>query len=257
MGRKRRASREDKHVLEEATLPSGAATADESLLQRTFDRPDFLHGDPWRVWRIVSEFVQGFDTLAGLPPAVTVFGSARTRPSSPYYRSARKLGAELVHAGFAVITGGGPGVMEATNRGAMDAGGISVGLNIELPFEQAVNRYVTVPMSFRYFFARKTMFVKYAQAFVVFPGGFGTLDELFEALTLIQTGKLKNFPVVMFGTEYWSGLIDWINATILAAGNVSPADLDLLTCTDSVDEVLDIVVGSPRSTPEETDVAAR
>lgn len=248
MGRRRRSGQEDKHHVEEATLPSGASTADESLLQRTFDRPDFLHGDPWRVWRITSEFVEGFDTLAGLPPAVTVFGSARTEPGDRYYHAARKLSSALVRAGFAVITGGGPGVMEAANRGARDARGISVGLNIELPFEQSPNPYVTVPISFRYFFARKTMFVKYAEAFVVFPGGFGTLDELFEALTLIQTGKLKNFPVVLFGCEYWQGLIDWIQGPMTAAGNISPEDVNLMRRTDSVSEVVEIILAAHRAT---------
>jgi uncharacterized protein (TIGR00730 family) len=251
MGRRRRPQQEDKHLVEEATLPIGASTADESLLQRTFDRPDFLHGDPWRVWRIVSEFVQGFDTLAGLPPAVTVFGSARTEPSDPHYKAARKLGSALVKAGFAVITGGGPGIMEAANRGAREAKGISVGLNIELPFEQSLNPYVTVPVSFRYFFARKTMFVKYAEAFVVFPGGFGTLDELFEALTLIQTGKLKHFPVVLFGCEYWQGLIDWIKGPLLTENKVSQQDLDLLIRTDSVQDVIDIVTTAHRHAEEQ------
>ncbi len=238
---------EDRQTVEEATLPPGATTADESLLQRRFDRPDFLHGDPWRMWRIVSEFVQGFDTLAGLPPAVTIFGSARTQPSDPFYEQARALGAELVKAGFAVITGGGPGIMEAANRGAWDAKGISVGLNIELPFEQGTNPYVSVAISFRYFFARKTMFAKYAEAFVVFPGGFGTLDELFEALTLIQTGKLKHFPVILFGSEYWKGLIDWINGPMLTESKISADDITLLSITDSVQEVVNIITAAHRA----------
>lgn len=236
-----------KQAVEAATLPVGASTADESLLQRTFDRPDFLHGDPWRMWRIVSEFVQGFDTLAGLPPAVTIFGSARTQSTDPYYSAARELGGALVEAGFAVITGGGPGIMQAANQGAKEAQGISVGLNIELPFEQHVNPYVTVPLSFRYFFARKTMFVKYAEAFVVFPGGFGTLDELFEALTLIQTGKLKHFPVVLFGRAYWNGLIEWMRGAMLNENRVSPGDIELMSITDSVTETVEIVVGSRHS----------
>jgi uncharacterized protein (TIGR00730 family) len=238
---------EDKHGVEESTLPTGATTADESLLQRAFDRPDFLHGDPWRMWRIVSEFVQGFDTLAGLPPAVTIFGSARTQPSDPYYQDARELGSQLVQAGFAVITGGGPGIMEAANRGAKEANGISVGLNIELPFEQHANPYVTVPLSFRYFFARKTMFVKYAEAFVVFPGGFGTLDELFEALTLIQTGKLKHFPVILFGPEYWKGLIDWMNGPMLTESKISPRDVALMSITNSVQDTVNIVTAAHRA----------
>lgn len=231
----------DKRRVQEASLPHGVATADESLLHRRFDRPEFLNSDPWRVLRITSEFVQGFDTLAGLPPAVTIFGSARTPPADPFYKAARQLGTALAESRFAVITGGGPGIMEAANRGAIEGQGISVGLNIELPFEQTLNRYVTVPISFRYFFARKTMFVKYAEAFVVFPGGFGTLDELFEALTLIQTGKLKHFPVVLFGHAYWKGLLDWVGGPMLSEAKIAPADIELLRVTDSVEEVVTIV----------------
>ena len=182
-------------------IPRPVRTADEALLQRKFEHPQFLDSDPWRVLRILSEFTHGFDALAGLPPAVTIFGSARTDANHEEYRAARELGERLVRAGFAVITGGGPGIMEAASRGACEAAGISVGLNIELPHEQRLNEYVSVPMSFRYFFVRKTMFVKYATAFVIFPGGFGTMDELFEALTLIQTRKIKNFPVLLVGCE--------------------------------------------------------
>lgn len=228
-----------RNALERSTLPQGAATADESLLQRRFERPEALNADTWRVFRIMSEFVTGFDTLAGLPPAVSLFGSARTRPGDEYYAIAEQLAGRLVERGFAVITGGGPGIMEAANKGALQAGGISVGLNIELPFEQKENDYVNVPLSFNYFFARKTMFVKYAEGFVVFPGGFGTLDELFEALTLIQTGKLKHFPVVLFGSAFWGGMIEWIRRAMLSEAKIGPADLRLLTVTDSIDEACD------------------
>jgi uncharacterized protein (TIGR00730 family) len=223
-------------------LPKSVHTADETLLQREFERPEFLHSDPWRILRITSEFVHGFDTLAGLPPAVTIFGSARTASSDPYYRYAEELGAQLAGVGFAVITGGGPGIMEAANKGACEAGGISVGLNIELPFEQELNEFVTVPMSFRYFFARKTMFVKYAEAFVVFPGGFGTLDELFEAVTLIQTGKLRHFPLVLFGSGYWHGLLQWLRGQALEGAKISKDDLDLIVVTDRVEDVVERVL---------------
>jgi uncharacterized protein (TIGR00730 family) len=236
--------------VEDAALPRGASTADESLLQRQFDRPDFFNSDTWRVLRITSEFVHGFDTLAGLPPAVTVFGSARTDAADPYYKDARKLGKALAKAGFAVITGGGPGIMEAANRGAKEAKGISVGLNIELPFEQYLNPYVSIPISFRYFFARKTMFVKYAEAFVVFPGGFGTMDELFEALTLIQTGKLKHFPVVLYGKEYWSGLLQWLRGPMLREAKISPDDMELIWVTDSVDEAVRIITDAHTAAAE-------
>lgn len=221
---------------------TGGRTADESLLQRGFERPEFLHTDPWRMWRIMSEFVHGFDTLAGLPPAVTIFGSARTRTDSPVYGVAEQVGRSLVNAGFAVITGGGPGIMEAANRGAREAGGISVGLNIELPFEQSLNPFVNVAVSFRYFFVRKTMFAKYAEAFVIFPGGFGTLDEMFEALTLIQTDKLQHFPVLLYGSDYWKPLLDWLSGTVEDHGNISPRDLDLMQVTDSVDHIVDTIV---------------
>src|SRR5947209_7490184 len=227
--------------------PRNASTADEALLKRSFERPEFLDSDPWRVFRIMSEFVQGFNTLAGLPPAVTIFGSARTDRSDPYYAQAEAVAKGLVDAGFAIITGGGPGIMEAANRGAVDRKGISVGLNIELPFEQFINHYVTIPLTFNYFFARKTMFAKYAEAFVTFPGGFGTLDELFEALTLIQTGKLKHFPVVLFGSAYWQGLIEWVRSTVQEAGNCDPEDVNLVTVTNSVDEAVDIITAAHRN----------
>src|ERR1700744_3049570 len=194
-------------------------TADQRLLD-TRGPFEFVHTDPWRVLRIQSEFVEGFGLLADLPAAVSVFGSARTPIDSPEYATGRELGAALARAGFAVITGGGPGTMEACNRGAGQAGGISVGLGIELPFEQSLNDWVDLGINFRYFFARKTMFVKYAQAFVIMPGGFGTLDELFESLTLVQTGKVTRFPVILFGTEYWGGLVDWMRQTLLPAGKI-------------------------------------
>jgi uncharacterized protein (TIGR00730 family) len=209
------------------------STADQRLLDSR-SRGDWKTKDAWRALRILSEFVEGFDTLADLPPAVSVFGSARSKRDSPECRMAEELGAELARAGYAVITGGGPGVMEAANRGATEAGGLSVGLGNELPFEQGINDWVDLAIDFRYFFARKTMFVKYAQAFVVLPGGFGTLDELFEALTLVQTGKVTRFPVVLMGREYWSPLLDWLRDTLAADGKIGPADLELITVTDDV-----------------------
>jgi uncharacterized protein (TIGR00730 family) len=215
-------------------------TTDQRLLDRR-GPTDWVHTDPWRVLRIQSEFVEGFGLLAELPRAVSVFGSARTRPDHPHYEAGVRIGAALARAGYAVITGGGPGAMEAANRGASEAGGLSVGLGIELPFEQELNEWVDVGISFRYFFVRKTMFVKYAQAFVILPGGFGTLDELFEALTLVQTRKVTRFPVVLFGTQYWSGLVDWIRGSLLESGTISARDLDLFTVTDDVDEVLRLI----------------
>jgi uncharacterized protein (TIGR00730 family) len=230
--------------------PTGEATEDERLLQR-HERPAFLDSDPWRALRILSEFVDGFDALAGLGPAVTVFGSARVRPGDPTYDTARTIGRLLAEAGFAVITGGGPGAMEAANQGCQEAGGLSVGCNIELPHEQALNPYIDLGIEFRYFFARKTMFVKYADAFVILPGGFGTLDELFEALTLIQTGKIRHFPVVMVGREYWSGLIDWMREVQLKAGAITDQDLDLLRLTDDPKEVVRIIKTYARDVPSE------
>jgi hypothetical protein len=219
---------------------SAAATEDEKLLER---RPtaDFLETDPWRALRILAEFVEGFDAMAKVGPAVTVFGSARTRPDDPVYEAARTIGRRLAEAGYAVITGGGPGAMEAANRGCREGGGLSVGCNIELPHEQGMNAYVDLGVEFRYFFARKVMFVKYADGFIILPGGFGTLDELFEALTLIQTGKVRHFPVVLVGRSYWAGLIDWIRESLLANGAVSESDLDLLHVTDDPDEAVAMV----------------
>ena len=219
-------------------------TTDQRLLDER-GPTDWVHTDPWRVLRIQSEFVEGFGALAELGPAVSVFGSARTRPDDAVYAMAEKVGAALVHAGYAVITGGGPGAMEAANKGARDAGGTSVGLGIELPFEQGLNRYVDLGVNFRYFFARKTMFVKYASGFIVLPGGFGTLDELFEAVTLVQTRKVTRFPIVLIGTSYWGGLLDWLRQTAAEAGTISPADIDLLHLTDDVEEAVQIVREAP------------
>ena len=215
-------------------------TEDELLLERP-ERPAFLDSDPWRALRILSEFVEGFDALAAVGPAVTVFGSARTKPDHRYYAMARELGRLLATQGYAVITGGGPGLMEAANRGCQEGGGLSVGLNIELPMEQGLNAYCDLGVEFRYFFARKTMFVKYADAFVIFPGGYGTLDELFEALILIQTKKVQNFPVILMGSEYWAGLLDWIRGTLLTQAAIGPEDVDLLRVTDDPAEACQIV----------------
>ena len=226
-------------VLRRAQIKPG--TTDERLLSNQ-GPTDWVHSDPWRVLRIQSEFVEGFGLLAELPKAVTVFGSARTAQDHPEYAAGRALGSALARAGFAVITGGGPGAMEAVNRGASEAGGVSVGLGIELPFEQRLNDWVDIGLNFRYFFARKTMFVKYAQAFVILPGGFGTLDELFEALTLVQTRKVTRFPVIMFGSDYWAGLIAWIKDTLVPAGKVAAADLELLTLTDDVEEAVKLIL---------------
>jgi uncharacterized protein (TIGR00730 family) len=216
------------------------ATEDEKLLERRA-RPAFLETDPWRTLRILSEFVEGFDALAQVGPAITVFGSARTAPGDPTYELARAIGRRLAEAGFAVITGGGPGVMEAANRGCQEGGGLSVGCNIELPHEQGTNAYVDLGVEFRYFFARKVMFVKYADGFVILPGGLGTLDELFESLTLIQTGKVRLFPVVLVGRSYWTGLLDWMRDTMLQAGTIGELDLGLFHVTDDPDEVIEYI----------------
>ncbi len=197
--------------------------------------------ESWRVFRIMSEFVDGIETLSKLPSAVTFFGSARSKPEDKYYILAKDLASELAGQGFAIITGGGPGIMEAANRGALEAGGISVGVNIELPFEQKPNPYTNVQLTFRYFFVRKVMFIKYAIGYVIFPGGFGTLDELFEALTLIQTDKIRPFPVVLFGSEYWSGMIDWLNKTMVENKMIRSEDMSIFTVTDSIPEVVKIL----------------
>ncbi|MEU6717753.1 TIGR00730 family Rossman fold protein [Nonomuraea sp. NPDC046802] len=223
------------------------STHDQRLLARQ-GSSDWVHMDPWRVLRIQAEFVEGFGQLAELPPAVTVFGSARTPEDSPDYQTGRKLGRALAEAGYAVITGGGPGVMESANRGACDVdGSVSVGLGIELPFEQSMNDYVELGIEFRYFFVRKTMFVKYSCGFIALPGGFGTLDELFEALTLVQTHKVTSFPVVLMGSEFWGGLLDWIKSTLLDTGKIAAQDLDLITVTDDVDEAVRIILDADRA----------
>ncbi|MCR3747976.1 MULTISPECIES: TIGR00730 family Rossman fold protein [Lentzea] len=215
-------------------------TTDQRLLDSR-GPSDWVHTDPWRVLRIQAEFVEGFGALAEVPSAVTVFGSARTGRDHPEYQTGRDLGAALAEAGFAAITGGGPGAMEAVNRGCSEAGGFSIGLGIELPFEQGLNPWVDLGVNFRYFFVRKTMFIKYSQAFICLPGGFGTLDELFEALTLVQTKKVTKFPVVLFGTEYWQGLYDWIQSSVLAGGKVGEKDLALLHLTDDIDDAVRVV----------------
>ncbi len=211
--------------------------------RRFLERPEisFVDTDPWRVLRIMSEFVEGFGALAEVPLAVTVFGSARVREGDPMYQAAREVGNLLAQAGIAVITGGGPGIMEAANRGCQEGGGLSIGCNIELPFEQRMNAYVDLGIDFNYFFARKTMFVKYAEGFILFPGGYGTLDELFEALTLIQTGKAYHFPVVLFGSRYWEGLVGWLRDTVMAEGKISGEELKLFTVTDDATEVLKVI----------------
>jgi uncharacterized protein (TIGR00730 family) len=221
------------------TASQTSRTADLTLLERAPAAPDAE--DPWRALRILSEVVEGFDALASIPPAISVFGSARVREGDATYKAARAFGAVAARTGYAVITGGGPGVMEAANRGCAEAGGVSVGCNIELPFEQRLNKYANLGIDFRYFFVRKLMFVKYAEAFVVFPGGFGTLDELFEALTLVQTGKILHFPVVLLGAAYWSGLVAWLRERVLAEGKVSSEDLDIFhVCDDPSDAMAHI-----------------
>jgi uncharacterized protein (TIGR00730 family) len=218
-------------------------TEDEKLLQGPVrDLGAFTRSDPWRVMRITAEFVEGFDALAGITKGVALFGSARTGPDDPMYVAARETARLLAAQGFSIITGAGPGIMEAANRGARDAGGHSVGCNIELPFEQGSNPYVDTLVHFRYFFARKTMFIKYSNAFLIFPGGFGTLDELFEALTLIQTGKIYQFPVILFGRHYWAGLVRWLSSRMAAEGKISPGDLDLMLLTDDPAEAAQAVI---------------
>ncbi len=231
-------------------VPAREAPADKMLLERSAIEELSHHADPWRVLRILSEFVEGFDALNDIGPAVTVFGSARTKPDDPYYALGRSLGAALARRGFAVITGGGPGMMEAVNRGCHEAGGLSVGCNIELPHEQQLNPYVDLGVEFRYFFVRKNMFVKYARGFVIFPGGLGTLDELFESLTLAQTGKIEHFPIVLFGSKYWNGLLDWMRAVVLSHGAMSEDDFELMTVTDDPEEAAEMAT---RPLPVEID----
>jgi uncharacterized protein (TIGR00730 family) len=228
-------------------VPRARPPADRTLLQGPAEQPSDRHqNDSWRVLRFVAEFVEGFDALGGIGPAVTCFGSARIQREDPLYRQGMLVGAALARRGFATITGGGPGMMEAVNRGCFEAGGLSVGCNIELPNEQAFNDWVEVGVEFRHFFVRKTMFVKYAQGFVIFPGGYGTLDELFEALTLSQTGKIEHFPIVLFGCAYWRGLLDWMRDQALGQHMIGAEDLDLLRVTDDPEEAADVAT---RTTP--------
>jgi uncharacterized protein (TIGR00730 family) len=235
------------------TARTGEATEDELLLQRPkHPRPvprapahaEFTYGDPWRVLRIMGEYVHGFDALAEVGAGVAIFGSARTAETDPMYQAARDVAGQLARMGFAIITGGGPGIMEAANRGAREVHGLSIGCNIELPREQGINPYVDVAVNFRYFFCRKTMFVKYSEGFVLFPGGFGTLDELFEALTLIQTGKIRRFPVVLFGSAYWSGLLAWMRDHVQREGKIDARDLDIMMVTDSAEEAAALIFNS-------------
>ncbi|MDR0366003.1 MAG: TIGR00730 family Rossman fold protein [Bifidobacteriaceae bacterium] len=221
-------------------------TTDQAFLTETADS-DWRHSDPWRVMRIQAELVSAFDALDGIGPAISVFGSARTAVDQPPYAAARELGTLLAQAGYGVITGGGPGIMEAANRGAHEAGGLSVGLGIEIPAEQGINPWVDLGVDFRYFFARKVMFVKYASGFVAFPGGMGTLDELFESLTLVQTDKIKGFPIVLMGRDYWSGLTDWLEHTVAALGSINVADLKLFSVVDTPAEAMAVIEGAAQT----------
>lgn len=237
-----RAPRRGRVVLSTGKQADGTIVTTDQRLLDSRGPHDWVHTDPWRVLRIQAEFVEGFGALAEVPRAVTVFGSARTPRGDHEYELGREIGAALANAGFAAITGGGPGVMEAVNRGASEAGGLSVGLGIELPLEQGLNPWVDLGVNFRYFFVRKTMFIKYSQAFICLPGGFGTLDELFEALTLVQTKKVTKFPVVLFGSAYWSGLYDWVRQTVLAEGKIGQWDADLMHITDDIDDAIEVVL---------------
>jgi uncharacterized protein (TIGR00730 family) len=221
-------------------VPRSKPLADQAFLERGALDQFVYHSDPWRALRILAEFVEGFEALSQLGPAISIFGSARTPRDDPFYLAAEATGKGIAKRGHAVITGGGPGIMEAANKGAQLAGGLSVGCNIELPSEQGINDYVDLAVEFRYFFARKTMFVKYARGFVIFPGGFGTLDELFESLTLAQTGKIKHFPIVLFGSAYWSGLLEWIRREGLPRAYLAAADIDLVKLTDDPEEAAEI-----------------
>jgi uncharacterized protein (TIGR00730 family) len=234
----RRVRRQGPVTLRDKQIP--ATTTDQRLLDRR-GPSDWVHTDPWRVLRIQAEFVEGFGLLAELGMAVSVFGSARARRGTPHYELAEEIAAALVNAGYAVITGGGPGTMEAANKGAAEAGGVSVGLGIELPLESGLNDYANVGIEFRYFFVRKTCFIKYSQAFVVLPGGFGTLDELFEALTLVATGKITKFPIVLVGSAYWSGLLGWLSEIVLGESNIGADELGLVKVADDAEEVIKII----------------
>jgi uncharacterized protein (TIGR00730 family) len=219
--------------------PKGKPTEDRKLLRSApYADPSFLDSDAWRALRIQGEVIEGFDSLARLGPAVSIFGSARTHSEDPMYVHARDLAARLTRKGITIVTGGGPGIMEAANRGAADVGGVSVGLGIELPHEQRINEYANIAINFRYFFARKLMFVKYAQAFVIFPGGYGTLDELFEALVLVQTGKIDHFPIVLWGRAFWQPLVDWLSSDVLDQRMIAPEDLKLFRITEDVDDAV-------------------
>src|SRR5216110_1392864 len=222
-------------------VPTEHVKEDEHALERSMQF-DFTNTDPWRVFRIMSEFVEGFDTLSHIPPAVAVFGSARVKPEDPAYAAAVETARLLAKAGFGIITGGGPGIMEAGNKGAQEGDNCSIGCNIELPSEQGPNPYLDISLDFRYFFVRKTMFVKYAEAFIIFPGGFGSMDELFEALTLIQTKKVNHFPVILYDSKYWKGLIDWIRDTMLTTEKIHPEDAELLLLSDDPQEICKIVI---------------
>ncbi len=234
-------------ILRGQNVPSQSTTG---ALLKDQQNADWLHDDPWRVLRIQSEFVEGFGALAELGPAISVFGSARTHRKTKEYEAGREIGRLLAEAGYATITGGGPGVMEAANRGASEAGGVSVGLGIELPHEQGVNKFVNLGINFRYFFARKTCFVKYSQGFIVLPGGFGTFDELFEALTLVQTRTITRFPLVLFGHEYWDGLVDWLRSTVQPGGKIAEPDLDLFAVTDDPAEAVKLATTPAATEPE-------
>jgi uncharacterized protein (TIGR00730 family) len=254
--KKRQPERRRGAVVVRGPAPGDRRTEDQKLLRSGEPPLAFQDTDTWRTLRILGEFVEGFDALADVGPAVSIFGSARIGRRNRYYGAARRLAAALSKQGFAIITGGGPGIMEAANRGAKEAGGVSIGCNIELPFEQGLNEYVDLGMEFRYFFVRKVMFVKYAEGFVIFPGGFGTLDELFEALTLIQTGKVEHFPVVLYGTDYWQGMIDWIREKPLYEEKISLEDLDLVTITSDIDEACEAITKHHRSRTQERKEAA-
>jgi uncharacterized protein (TIGR00730 family) len=230
-------------------VPRSKPLADQAFLERGALDAFVYHSDPWRALRILSEFVEGFDALSQLGPAISIFGSARTPRDDRFYQAAEATGRAIAERGHAVITGGGPGIMEAANKGAQEAGGQSVGCNIELPKEQGINDYVDLAVEFRYFFARKTMFVKYARGFVIFPGGFGTLDELFESLTLAQTGKIEHFPIVLFGSAYWTGLLEWIRREGLPRAYLEAADLDLVRLTDDPEEAAEIATTSEPEPP--------
>src|SRR5215210_2846747 len=232
----------DKRIVDDSIRDVSVVTEDEKLLQQPGPRIDFTRTDPWRVMRIMGEFIEGFDTLASVEKAVTIFGSARIGPDDAHYDAAVEVGRLLAEAGFAIITGAGPGIMEAANKGARLGHGRSIGCNIELPFEQGANPYVDTLVNFRYFFVRKTMFIKYSVAFIIFPGGFGTLDELFEALTLIQTGKIYRFPVILFGRYYWAGLVRWLHSRVLGERKISPGDMDLMLLTDDPAEAAAAVI---------------